>query len=676
MGDCAGLQDPRGTLFREICRVLKGSKPRAFLLENVANLAFLEGGRTMDTIVSELKQCGYDVSWRLINVLSLLPQQRYRVYIVGIHHDQRVQTRLESSTTFEWPELPILPTTLEDVLCPEGTSEQEYDEDDSVPANENSRKRKGPPIDDDERWQLTATQFEKLQTKEEFRRNPNLRLARLTGPARTLMSSYRRGWALRSEFVWRRPRTSEHGSRRRPRFYTPRECASLQGFPRWFRLVDSTHSEQPKRKKLKASESGSSQSSSSDHDGRIYHQLGNAVSPPIVCAIASQILISLRQRPSGDGSTQGCAGDNPEKEGGGEEEEEGEGYGSKTPENDKSKMTSSLRRHRRVIAPALQLLLEAYPRPDAVRVATGRVGRSSAIDSQDRGSDEKDSSSRDAARKLEVSPLSSLVQSFLRGDDDCPAACTGRSVGLTSPQDLGTVVQLLRSGQPAAQISALSTIGRAVFLEQCERERNSSTPGASPVSESVLCILRAGILPLVCQCLPGVSSFSFTASTCNLPHLQEISNEEAVDALEFDEMKNLDNSKSDSTIRNRSTKTTTNRRSELQRLAVVALAIMSRQPGQLLRGCFLTSCAMTGGAPVENNDDHRRSEAENGNSPRIFSNPGRWAKGNWQMLAINALSEISSDVSDVSTARQASEILRNTRAKEQEDYESKKAAIH
>ena len=121
-------------------------------------------------------------------------------------------------------------------------------------------------------------------------------------------------------------------------------------------------------------------------------------------------------------------------------------------------------------------------------------------------------------------------------------------------------------------------------------------------------------------------------------------------------------------------KTTANRRSELQRLAVVALAIMSRQPGQLLRGCFSTSRAMTGGAPVENDDDHRKSEAENGNSPRIFSSPGRWAKGNWQMLAINALSEISSDVSDVSTARQASEILRNTRAKEEEDCESKQIA--
>ena len=52
-----------------------------------------------------------------------------------------------------------------------------------------------------------------------------------------------------------------------PRFYTPRECARLMGFPEWFVIDDTCKSKH-----------------------RMYHQLGNAVVPPVVGAITRQVI--------------------------------------------------------------------------------------------------------------------------------------------------------------------------------------------------------------------------------------------------------------------------------------------------------------------------------------------------------------------------------------------------
>merc|ERR1711879_845972 len=45
VGAKEGLCDPRGQMYREICRVLSSKRPRAFLLENVKNLYNVSGGR-------------------------------------------------------------------------------------------------------------------------------------------------------------------------------------------------------------------------------------------------------------------------------------------------------------------------------------------------------------------------------------------------------------------------------------------------------------------------------------------------------------------------------------------------------------------------------------------------------------------------------------------------------
>jgi DNA (cytosine-5)-methyltransferase 1 len=45
-----GLEDTRGTLFRDVCRILRAKKPKYFLLENVKNLKGHDGGKTWITI--------------------------------------------------------------------------------------------------------------------------------------------------------------------------------------------------------------------------------------------------------------------------------------------------------------------------------------------------------------------------------------------------------------------------------------------------------------------------------------------------------------------------------------------------------------------------------------------------------------------------------------------------
>lgn len=81
-----GFEDrTRGTLFFDIARILREKHPRAFILENVKNLASHDNGRTLQTIIEILRdELGYYVDYHLLNALDFgLPQKRERIIIVG-----------------------------------------------------------------------------------------------------------------------------------------------------------------------------------------------------------------------------------------------------------------------------------------------------------------------------------------------------------------------------------------------------------------------------------------------------------------------------------------------------------------------------------------------------------------------------------------------------------------
>jgi DNA (cytosine-5)-methyltransferase 1 len=79
-----GFNDTRGTLFFEIARIIRHSKPRYLLLENVKGLLSHDEGKTFAAIISALDELGYDCQWQVLNSKDFgLAQNRERVYIVG-----------------------------------------------------------------------------------------------------------------------------------------------------------------------------------------------------------------------------------------------------------------------------------------------------------------------------------------------------------------------------------------------------------------------------------------------------------------------------------------------------------------------------------------------------------------------------------------------------------------
>ena len=88
-GEQLGFEDKtKGTLFFEICRILKYHKTPYIILENVRNLASHDDGKTWNTIRDTLKELGYIISDEpfIVSPHQLgIPQLRERVIILGIH---------------------------------------------------------------------------------------------------------------------------------------------------------------------------------------------------------------------------------------------------------------------------------------------------------------------------------------------------------------------------------------------------------------------------------------------------------------------------------------------------------------------------------------------------------------------------------------------------------------
>lgn len=89
-GDALRLDDPRADTLTGYLRILRDTRPRAFLLENVYGLAYQgkdEGLRyLLDGIAQINRETGtnYDVSWQMLNTAAHgVPQARERVFMVG-----------------------------------------------------------------------------------------------------------------------------------------------------------------------------------------------------------------------------------------------------------------------------------------------------------------------------------------------------------------------------------------------------------------------------------------------------------------------------------------------------------------------------------------------------------------------------------------------------------------
>lgn len=95
-----GFEDTRGTLFFHILRILKHHRPKYILLENVRNLVAHDSGRTWQVIHHHLVELGYLIPSKPIIISPHqigVPQLRDRVFIPGILKEFTNATQLNIS---------------------------------------------------------------------------------------------------------------------------------------------------------------------------------------------------------------------------------------------------------------------------------------------------------------------------------------------------------------------------------------------------------------------------------------------------------------------------------------------------------------------------------------------------------------------------------------------------
>lgn len=83
-GKKMGFNDTRGTLFFDVCRIIKEKRPKVVVLENVKHLINHDKKRTFRVIISTLQELGYNVSYKVLDSTKFgVAQCRERIIIVG-----------------------------------------------------------------------------------------------------------------------------------------------------------------------------------------------------------------------------------------------------------------------------------------------------------------------------------------------------------------------------------------------------------------------------------------------------------------------------------------------------------------------------------------------------------------------------------------------------------------
>lgn len=211
--------------------------PKAFMLENVKNLASHNGGHTFQVIMHTLeKELGYHISWRIIDGRYFVPQHRERIIIIGFREDNDF-----SLNDFK---LPDRQPVLKEILHPEDGSEkveQPYTFGDM--ARVHSKYTLSSNL-----WNYLKEYSERQKAKGN---GFGYGLVSGNDVARTLSARYYKDG---SEILISR------GTNANPRRLTPRECARLMGFDDSFIIPVS--------------------------DTQAYRQFGNSVVVPVIKEVA------------------------------------------------------------------------------------------------------------------------------------------------------------------------------------------------------------------------------------------------------------------------------------------------------------------------------------------------------------------------------------------------------
>lgn len=227
MGRKTGFEDKtQGTLFFDVCRILKEKRPKAFMLENVKNLKSHDKGRTFKTILESLDELKYKVFYAVLDGQDFVPQHRERIIIVGFDME-----RYGNDMEFDFDITPINPKpVMKDIL--EKKVDAKYTLSDNL-------------------W----IYLQNYAAKHKAAGNGfGYGIAPLDGVSRTISARYHKDG---SEIL-----IAQRG--KNPRRLTPRECARLQGFPESFVIPVS--------------------------DTQAYRQFGNSVVVPLMANVAKLIV--------------------------------------------------------------------------------------------------------------------------------------------------------------------------------------------------------------------------------------------------------------------------------------------------------------------------------------------------------------------------------------------------
>lgn len=99
-GKSLGIEDPRGKLFLDYIRIVKEKQPKFFVIENVKGILKEKHKKSLNWFISLLKEAGYNISYELLNAANYrIPQERFRVFFVGIRKDLNYKFQFPNATT-------------------------------------------------------------------------------------------------------------------------------------------------------------------------------------------------------------------------------------------------------------------------------------------------------------------------------------------------------------------------------------------------------------------------------------------------------------------------------------------------------------------------------------------------------------------------------------------------
>lgn len=87
-GKMKGFDDPRGKLWFDSIEIVRKAKPRVFMFENVKGLADPRNASALNLIIESLQENGYLVKYKVLDAYDFgCPQNRSRIFIVGFRDD-------------------------------------------------------------------------------------------------------------------------------------------------------------------------------------------------------------------------------------------------------------------------------------------------------------------------------------------------------------------------------------------------------------------------------------------------------------------------------------------------------------------------------------------------------------------------------------------------------------